>query len=173
MERWKTIASIPGYEISSLGRVRNIIVRRGSYVGRILKPSPWQNAAGITYLFVNLHVDKQTKRRSIHRLVCEAFHGPCPPDKSHAAHRNSRSMDNRAKNLYWATAKENCADKVLSGTAQRGSRQASAVLTESDIPHIREALAQGKKQKDVARLYRVDRTLISKIARRINWTHVA
>jgi hypothetical protein len=43
----------------------------------------------------------------IHRLVCEAFHGPAPEGKPYALHRDEDGANNRPENLYWGTQKEN------------------------------------------------------------------
>ena len=43
----------------------------------------------------------------IHRLICEAFHGPQPPDKPIVLHLNENSQDNRPENMRWGTQKEN------------------------------------------------------------------
>jgi len=43
----------------------------------------------------------------VHRVVCEAFHGPAPFPKSVVIHLNEDATDNRAENLKWGTQKEN------------------------------------------------------------------
>ena len=47
------------------------------------------------------------KNYKIHRLVCEAFHGPCPPDKSVVIHIDEDGLNNKPDNLKWGTQKEN------------------------------------------------------------------
>jgi hypothetical protein len=47
------------------------------------------------------------KNYKVARLVCEAFHGPPPPDKPNCLHRNEDALDNRPRNLKWGTQKEN------------------------------------------------------------------
>ena len=42
----------------------------------------------------------------MHRLVCAAFHGPCPNDTYTCDHINRDSSDNRASNLRWASKSE-------------------------------------------------------------------
>jgi hypothetical protein len=51
-----------------------------------------------------------TKRKvslKIHRLVCEAFHGPPPFGHAVALHLDENSANNRGGNLQWGTQKEN------------------------------------------------------------------
>lgn len=43
----------------------------------------------------------------VHRLVCEAFHGPPPFDKAVVIHLDEDATNNRADNLKWGTQKEN------------------------------------------------------------------
>jgi len=47
------------------------------------------------------------KNYKIHRLVCEAFHGPAPDGKPIVLHLNENALDNRPSNLRWGTQKEN------------------------------------------------------------------
>jgi len=73
----------------------------------------------------------------VHRMICIAFHGPQPPDKPHAAHKNNISTDNFPENLCWKTAAENEADKVSAGTSNRRERNGRAKLTPQQIEEIR------------------------------------
>jgi len=43
----------------------------------------------------------------VHRLVCEAFHGPMPFENAVVLHINEDAHDNRSTNLLWGTQKEN------------------------------------------------------------------
>lgn len=47
------------------------------------------------------------KNYKVHRLVCEAFHGPAPEGKSRVLHRDENSHNNVPDNLKWGTQKEN------------------------------------------------------------------
>lgn len=58
----------------------------------------------------------------VHRLVCEAFHGPAPDDKPWALHRNGDPSDNRPENLYWGDNSDNQRDSAIHGT-HRNSRK--------------------------------------------------
>jgi len=51
-----------------------------------------------------LHKGKNYK---VHRLVCEAFHGPPSKEKNIVLHINEDATDNRPENLKWGTQKEN------------------------------------------------------------------
>ena len=84
--------------------------------------------------------------------------------------------------LYAGTAKENARDAVernrLARQAHRGPRpwkqgikNQNAKLTDNDVIRIKE-LCKNKLQKDVAKLYNVDPSTISNIARNITWRHL-
>lgn len=47
------------------------------------------------------------KTLKVHRLVCEAFNGPPPDDKSVCMHLDESSANNKPENLSWGTQKEN------------------------------------------------------------------
>lgn len=43
----------------------------------------------------------------IHRLVCEAFHGPPPFPDAVVVHLDENALNNKSSNLRWGTQKEN------------------------------------------------------------------
>ena len=51
------------------------------------------------------------KTFKIHRLVCEAFHGPPPFDGAVVMHIDDDPANNTPENLKWATQKENLSAK--------------------------------------------------------------
>lgn len=60
------------------------------------------------YRECSLFVDKRSTCQRVHRLVALAFLGS-PPSKKHSVdHINRKKDDNRAVNLRWATAKQQC-----------------------------------------------------------------
>lgn len=89
-EQWQDIPSLPGYEASTLGRVRGHRLLHQSY-------------RGTTTLYPAVCADGRL--RYTHRLVAEAFMG-------HAGgyevdHIDGNSFNNRAENLEYVTRREN------------------------------------------------------------------
>jgi hypothetical protein len=138
---------IPGFEgrytISSNGLILN---RRGYVV--------FSHTDRDGYEQVRLYGSQGRSSSRVHRLVCEAFHGPCP-DGQECAHLNSDKQDNRAENLAWVTRSENQQHNIARGvrrhSASPGEGHHAAKLTEDRVTQIRAAVAAGQSQRKVAR----------------------
>jgi len=103
-ELWKPVLGLEGkYEVSDRGRVRSRYrVRR-------------THANGEGYLQATLPFSTGPRSVGVHRLVLEAFVGPCPEGKQ-AAHLDGNPGNNRVENLVWATPGENARHKIRHGT---------------------------------------------------------
>lgn len=118
---WRTISIAPNYEVSRAGDVRRRVAdRTRNNAGQMLS----KNFVG-KYIFYALRHNNVVVRESAHRLVCTAFNGERPDDKRHCAHRDGNSHNNIPENLYWATPKENAADKRRHGTLPYGAKNGS------------------------------------------------
>lgn len=108
---------VPGWEeryrVSSLGRLRSL-KREGESYGRtgvVHKGT----VTGSGHVRVLLRRPGQRQSVGLHRLVLEAFVGPCP-DGYEALHSNGVASDNRVQNLRWGTRSANVRDAVRHGT---------------------------------------------------------
>lgn len=114
-EEWRPVVGWEGsYEVSDHGRIRSVprVATNGSNrSGKVLKPCD----IGSGHLSVSLYRGSKRTHRQIHRLVCEAFHGPQPEDKPFVLHWDDVPDNNHATNLRWGTAKENSADSRRNG----------------------------------------------------------
>lgn len=86
MERWTEIKDATGYEISSLGRVRNIKTRR------VLKPH-LDRPGGFER--VNLY----GRHRYIHKLMVENIYGYELKNNEMIRHRDGNNRNNNPQNL--------------------------------------------------------------------------
>lgn len=82
-----------------------------NWKGRILKPKSRIDKTG--YLNVSL-CKSGTHSKEIHRLVLEAFIGPCPLGMV-ACHNNGNAYDNKLSNLRWDTPRNNAIDTIRHG----------------------------------------------------------
>jgi hypothetical protein len=148
-EQWRPVPGWPRYEVSDAGRVRTWKVQGPPYTKRAAEPRALAvHAVGSGYLSAPLSQPGSTRRRYVHRLVLEAFVGPCPPGME-ACHNNGLKTDNRLENLRWDTHRNNVADAAGHGTVSRGRRHLEAIrsgaeprtartrLTEDDVRAIR------------------------------------
>lgn len=108
------------------------------------------------------------KRMRATRLACELAHGPCPPDKTEAAHSCGRPICCNPAHLRWATPKENAADKIGHGTAM-----CRAKLTPAEVSEIRSLYQRGARQVDLASQFNVGQSTISRVVLHQHWAWVA
>jgi hypothetical protein len=109
---------------------------------------------------------------SVHRLILEAFVGPCPPGMC-CRHLNGIKADNRIENLTWGTPKENTADREGHGTLSInvGSKHPGSKLNEADIIEIRRLRSNGMKMKDISDGFKVSRSTIGFVLSGKTWKH--
>lgn len=114
-EIWKPIPSIDGAFASSDGRVlfpprNDAVMPNGGIRTYSSKPTfgyEEKTATARSDSGKRMIIRWRCKTYKIHRLVCEAFHGLAPSEKSIVLHINEEPTDNRAENLRWGTRKEN------------------------------------------------------------------
>ncbi len=175
MVEYRDIPGFPGYRIGSDGSVWSIRTRRGEWAKtwRRLKLSSRRGSSYVTACFrsgLRGHGLKSNVRY-VHRLVLEAFRGPCP-DGMEARHLNGARTDNRLENLCWGTREENIADKKAHGTMLRGERHPNSKFTDDDIRAMRRMYDEGILQKTIARDFNTDQSTVGGIVRRDRWKHV-
>jgi hypothetical protein len=101
----------------------------------------------------------------VHRLILEAFCGPCPAGME-ARHLNGNRRDNRLSNLCWGTPVENANDKRSHGTV------ANTKLTEPDIAEIIRLASEDIAYSKIAVQFGVHESTIGFIVRGKDWAHL-
>jgi hypothetical protein len=112
-ETWRQITWAPDYAVSDHGRVMRLTAKGGTRPCKELKPCLTEKG----YLRCALVADGEKVTARIHRLVCEAFHGPTPIDRPVVRHLDGNPANNHISNVVWGTPRENMADKYRHGTA--------------------------------------------------------
>lgn len=168
----RPIREFPGYGISSNGKVWRITKPHDGIGARRKVPyeiSPGSNPSG--YKIVTMVKDGKSYGRSVHRLVLEAFVGPCPP-MCQGAHNDGNKLNNNVSNLRWASASDNQADRTKHGTHMWGQHNPRTVLADTDIPFIRSYPHSRHAASFLAAHYGVKHAVISKIRNHETWRRV-
>lgn len=134
---------------------------------RLLRPSV-RKASG--YAFVGLVGGRGKRDVGVHRLVLEAFVGPCPAGMQ-TRHLNGVRHDNRLSNLCWGTPKENTEDRIRHGNHVAGERHAHAKLSDDRVKRLRAWRAAGMTWKQLAMEFRIGETTARR-ACQDGWKHV-
>jgi hypothetical protein len=126
-------------------------------------------------------------RAYVHRMVCEFFHGPPPPDKPMALHSCDNPACYEPSHLRWGSAQDNSDDAVArrrtaagdrNGSRKhpesrpRGSRHAGAKFTEQQVVYVRQQLTTGRTQQSLADEFGVRQQAISWLKSGKTWTHI-
>lgn len=183
-EVWRHVNWIPEvvgrYEVSSLGRVRVAPTATGARLkpGRIRRT--WTSST-TGYLQVTLHAPGRVVIwKTVHDLVCTAFHGPRPGPEYEVGHLDADRSNSEAANLTWQTPSENRLQsyqdgRAVTGNAGRlGEANAAAKLTAEDVRAIRAEFIAGRNgnAQALARRFNVTTTAIRAVATGKTWRHV-
>lgn len=156
-ERW---AAVPEsmLEVSDQGHVRSLSLAGAEPY--LLKAYP--NTCG----YPSVGWTWRGKRRSalVHRLVLQAFVGPCP-EGMEARHLNGNRTDPRLANLAWGTKRENEDDKIQHGTSARK-------LCRVQVVEIKNRLLRQETVRSIARRFGISSVTVVLINRGRAWAHV-
>lgn len=166
---YRTIERFPGYRFGSDGSVWSCWTKRNGMGGEWKKISPYKNRKG--YLSISVRAATgQRKIALVHRLILEAFVGPCP-DGCETRHFPDRDRTNNAiSNLAWGTQAENMHDRELQGTwAAQGEAHKRSKLTAANVIEARELFAAGETIMSLTRRYSVDQSTLRSAVLRKTW----
>ena len=154
VEIWKDVVGFEGrYQVSNIGNVRSLRFRGHKKVS-LMKPSV--NYAG--YLVIGLGPDRKQYR--VHRLVLEAFVGPCP-EGMEGCHNDGNRANSVLGNLRWDTPSGNASDR----RDYSGDQNPNAKLSEKDVKEIVSRRNAGEMLKTIASDFGITLTRVSQLAR--------
>ena len=83
-------------------------------------------------------IRKDGRAENVHRIICEAVHGPAPSPDHEVAHTCGKGNLGcvNPSHLEWKTHVANVADTLLHGTRNRGERNGQTKLTEEEVLQI-------------------------------------
>lgn len=157
-EEWRPVVGYEGlYEVSSLGRVRTLLERKGIPRGHIRKLQIDKDG----YAVVGIRINRKRRNLRVSRIMLEAFvRAPLPLEE--ACHNDGNRGNNTLPNLRWDTNKGNKADMVAHGTRMFGLNNPRTKLSDDDVAQIR-LLEPFARRKDLARSFGVSQNQISLI----------
>ncbi len=178
-ERWKPL-QFPGskqlrnrYAVSSAGRIASYRHEIFSD-GRLLTGS-----VNTGYRTINIHRPDNNSTLYIHREIAKAFLTRPTAQRQFVIHLNHDKLDNRVKNLAWASAAEIMAHQQQSPARKAYKiRQANRVegskLHAADIRRIRKEFLkrQPPSVPTLAKEYGVTEMTIYRIRRGESWKHI-
>lgn len=125
------------------------------------------------YYFVTMSCFGKDITVTLHRLLACAFI-PNPENKKFINHIDANKQNNKLENLEWCTPQENSKHYISLGLRDtaKGSRLPSSKLKEEDIISIFKYRENGMLHKEIAALFKVDTSVITRVLNRQRWKHV-
>jgi hypothetical protein len=172
-ENAKLICEIPGFE-----RFVGYAIDTSGIVWSCKRnPEKWQELKSKkhkqSYPFVILSSFGTDKTITVHRLVGLSFL-PNPDQLRDINHINGDKADNHVSNLEWMSHKDNVRHGIDNGfrNTATGERLANTFLTKCDVQDIYNRILAGEPNISIAKLYNIDRSLVSNIKRGKTWRSV-
>lgn len=173
-EKWADVPGYAGlYQVSDLGNARTRLrTGPGNNITDTWKPlAPVKNPVS-GYYQLTLYKNGRSHTRRFHRVQYEAFFGVIPHGVV-IRHRDDNVENRMLYNLLPGTNQDNSDDAQANGLIPRGSQRLTSKLTEEKVAEIKRRIAAGDLQKQIAKDYGVDRSLIYLIRKGVKWRHVA
>lgn len=130
----------------------------------------WPGSRG-THGYGQVRIDGQM--RLAHRVAWEREHGEPVP----SGHMVCHSCDNppcvNPAHLFIRLPRDNSADMAAKDRSTFGERNNTTWLTEDQVRQIRQLMASGTKQRDIAAKYGIGQQTVSAIATGRTWRRVA
>lgn len=173
---WKDIPNAENYEVNKDGRIRmkatNVFNRGRLYFRKPKMLKQYEDKDGYKFvvLFPSMKRNKEGKREKVkkyvHRVVMEAFVGPCP-DEQTVDHINRKRNDNRLVNLRYADIQTQANNRDLSRISGENSKFAKLNLEQ--VRKIRSLREEGYTYVEISRKFRVSSTTVARICKNQSW----
>ena len=167
---FRHVHGFPGYAVSDDGRVWTCRVRcrwnKTADSWREMKPrtTKTNKKHHRVYLYrIGTKLDT-----SFHRLVLEAFRGPCP-EGMEGCHKDDNPANNRIGNPKWDTHINNMRQALQNNKYKIGRHHPAAKLTERHVSVIRELAGLGYSHGYIARFFKISRSAVTGIVGRRLW----
>lgn len=151
------------FEVSNLGIIKRTKPRTCAKAGQIRKPTSTPSG----YHRIGLRDDGLFRMLQVHRLIWESFNGQITGNLQ-VNHINGVKSDNRLENLEVVTPSENrlhavhvLGKKPVPG--KKGDESPNSILKYADIPRIKELVQEGLNQREVADLFGIHPSVISRV----------
>lgn len=165
IEVWKNISGFPGYQVSSLGRVKSCV--RMNRRREMIRKTPLR--AG--YPFLVLCKKGERFQIHVHVLVAKAFLDKSATRK-HVNHIDGNRTNNTVENLEWVTHRENRIHACRILGKGRGSENGNSSLKEHQVKEIKAKLKLGRSLREIAKEYDVVKGTILFIKQGRTWAHI-
>ncbi len=176
---YKEIEGFVGYRVGSDGTVWTKWVKIMNPRIHMILGEEWRKMSFSTsptgYKKVTLSKDSKPYYKLAHRLVLEAFVGPCP-EGCEGGHLDNNPSNNKLENLSWQTKSENQQQRMKFGTDNMGENHPMVKITEDMVRQIRQEIKGLKRHGAytfLGKKYGLYRTTISRIVSKKIWPHVA
>lgn len=144
---FRPIEGFPGYCVGSNGTawtLKKLIHTR--YGNVVVMGDTWHPLKLVLcnrHYVVGFREGGKVHTKRIHRLILEAFIGPCPPHMQ-GCHWDDDPTNNRIFNLRWDTSKSNHADAFRNGRRIVGDSCSFTKYSDALIREVREEFAKGE-----------------------------
>lgn len=170
MVTYKTIEGYDGYRFGDDGSAWSCWRNNGKM------SDDWHQLKGTPsthygHTIIEVLRDGRRVKRPLHRLILEAFVGPCPSGME-ACHGPGGKFDNRPCNLRWDTHEANIRDKAAHGTQAYGEQSSAAKITEVQAATVIALSQATKDQKWIAQITGVGHGSVHQIAKGKQWKHL-
>lgn len=122
------------------------------------------HSSGRGYLIVSLCHKNKKVTKSVHRLVCMAFHGMPDPASLQVRHLDGNKQNNAPTNLAWGTQVDQWMDARSHGTSHEGERHWASKFSAVERQSLAWAIQKGLcSQHHAARVLGVSQASVCSI----------